>query len=129
RLTQAFAHGAEKENVDVRTYTAVTDIFIDHGQVTGVDTTKGPISTNLVINAAGPFASNIAEMVGVRLPIEPRRGAIFITERVEPILNGSMLCYQYIVAKIMVGGQKMPHYVIGFILHQTDVWHIFTTNI
>src|SRR5699024_3911550 len=61
RLTQAFAHGAEKENVDVRTYTAVTDIFIDRGQVTGVDTTKGPISTNLVINAAGPFASNIAE--------------------------------------------------------------------
>src|SRR5699024_6385906 len=47
RLTQAFAHGAEKENVDDRTYTAVTYIFIDHGQVTGVDTTKGPISTNL----------------------------------------------------------------------------------
>lgn len=57
RLTQAFAHGAEKENVDVRTYTAVTDIFIDRGQVTGVDTTKGPISTNLVINAAGPFST------------------------------------------------------------------------
>lgn len=124
RLTQAFAHGAEKENVDVRTYTAVTDIFIDRGQVTGVDTTKGPISTNLVINAAGPFASNIAEMVGVRLPIEPRRGAILITERVEPILNGSMLSSQYIAAKHVVGDHEMPPYGVGLSLGQTESGNI-----
>src|SRR5699024_594238 len=124
RLTQAFAHGAEKENVDVRTYTAVTDIFIDHGQVTGVDTTKGPISTNLVINAAGPFASNIAEMVGVRLPIEPRRGAILITERVEPILNGSMFSSRYIAAKHVVGDHEMPAYGVGLSLGQTESGNI-----
>src|SRR5699024_183038 len=102
RLTQAFAHGADKENVDVRTYTAETDIFIDPGQVRGVDTTKGPISTNLVINAAAPFASNIAEMLGVRLPIEPRRGASLITEREEPIINGSMWSSKGIAAKDVV---------------------------
>src|SRR5699024_5304040 len=80
----------------------------------------GPISTNLVINAAGPFASNIAEMVGVRLPIEPRRGAILITERVEPILNGSMLSSQYIAAKHVVGDHEMPHYTVCLSLGQRE---------
>src|SRR5699024_6298701 len=124
RLTQAFAHGAEKKNVDVSTNTVVTDIFIDHGQMTGVDTTRGPISKNSIMNAAGHFASNIAEMVGVRLPIEPRRGAILITERVEPILNGSMLSSQYIAAKHVVGDHEMPPYGVGLSLGQTESGNI-----
>src|SRR5699024_2991332 len=113
-----------KENVDVRTYTAVTDIFIDHGQVTGVETTKGPISTNLVINAAGAYARNIAEMVGVRLPLEQRRIEILITKRDEPSLEGSMLSSQYIAAKHVVGDHEMPPYGVGLSLGQTESGNI-----
>src|SRR5699024_9488067 len=101
-----------------------TVICIVRGPITGLHTPNGPLSTNLVINAAGRFASNIAEMVGVQLPIEPRRGAILITERVKPILYGSMLSSQYIAAKHVVDDHEMPPYGVGLSLGQTESGNI-----
>src|SRR5699024_10648205 len=50
--------------------------------------------------------------------------AILITERVEPILNGSMLSSQYIAAKHVVGDHEMPPYGVGLSLGQTESGNI-----
>jgi glycine/D-amino acid oxidase-like deaminating enzyme len=50
------------------------------GAVRAVVTDRGEIETSVVINAAGPWAPDIAEMAGLpRLPIFPRRGDLAIT--------------------------------------------------
>jgi sarcosine oxidase subunit beta len=97
--------------------------------VSEVLTTKGPISTEIVVNAAGPFASAIGEMAGVSIPIKPRRGMILISERVPPFVNGVLLCSQYILAKHRPQGddrsKKMPNpYGVGLSLGQTETGNL-----
>jgi sarcosine oxidase subunit beta len=50
------------------------------GRIAGVHTTRGFISTNVVVNAAGPWAAQIAEMAGAELPVEPLRRQLVPTE-------------------------------------------------
>jgi len=51
-----------------------------HRQVTGVNTTRGVISTRVVVNAAGPWAAEVARMAGAELPVEPLRRQLVPTE-------------------------------------------------
>ena len=57
----------------------VTGIKVESGRVTGVETNKGFIATPLVINAAGPWAGLVGEMVGVQIPITSLRRQMFTT--------------------------------------------------
>ncbi len=50
------------------------------GQVVGVNTTRGLVSTRVVVNAAGPWAAQVAHMAGVALPVEPLRRSLVPTE-------------------------------------------------
>lgn len=59
----------------------VTGIEIDNGEITGVRTTRGDVATRRVVNAAGPWASSIAELAGQQLPVSPLRRQIVKTQR------------------------------------------------
>jgi sarcosine oxidase subunit beta len=50
------------------------------GSITGVHTSRGFISTRVVVNAAGAWAAQIAEMAGAELPVEPLRRQLVPTE-------------------------------------------------
>jgi sarcosine oxidase subunit beta len=47
-------------------------------RVSNVRTTRGTISTRLVVNAAGPWAAQIGAMVGLEIPVLPYRRHVFI---------------------------------------------------
>jgi sarcosine oxidase subunit beta len=49
-------------------------------RVSGVQTSRGYISTPVVVNAAGPWAAQVAEMAGAELPVEPLRRQLVPTE-------------------------------------------------
>jgi sarcosine oxidase subunit beta len=51
----------------------VTGIQVQSGAVSGVTTSDGDFSAPVVINAAGPWAAGVAEMVDVHLPIDTWR--------------------------------------------------------
>ena len=57
----------------------VTAILVQGDFVTGVETNKGRFSAPVVINAAGTWAGQIAELAGSYLPIAPRRGFILVS--------------------------------------------------
>jgi sarcosine oxidase subunit beta len=59
---------------------AVTGIKVERTRVTAVETTRGTIQTDTVVNAAGPWAAEIAAMAGVDLPVEPLRRMLVPTE-------------------------------------------------
>jgi sarcosine oxidase subunit beta len=52
----------------------------DQTRVTGVMTTRGHISTRIVVNAAGPWAAQVARLAGAELPVEPLRRQLVPTE-------------------------------------------------
>jgi glycine/D-amino acid oxidase-like deaminating enzyme len=60
--------------------TEVTGIYADHGVVSGVLTSNGGVAAPIVVNAAGPWASGIARMAGVDLPVQPLRRMLVPTE-------------------------------------------------
>jgi sarcosine oxidase subunit beta len=49
-------------------------------RVSGVMTTRGRVSTPIVVNAAGPWAAEVARLAGVDLPVEPLRRQLVPTE-------------------------------------------------
>ncbi len=49
-------------------------------RISGVQTTRGFVSTRVVVNAAGAWAAQIAEMAGAELPVEPLRRQLVPTE-------------------------------------------------
>ena len=48
----------------------VTGISTSGGAVTGVDTTKGWFAAPVVVDAAGGWAARVAELAGVRIPVD-----------------------------------------------------------
>jgi len=74
-MTWAAEHGAK-----LRKNVSVTGIKRGAQGVAGVQTSGGEISTRRVVNAAGPWAAEVAEMAGVDLPVEPLRRMLVPTE-------------------------------------------------
>src|SRR5258708_9117844 len=57
----------------------VTGITVTGGAVTGIRTSAGSAATDMVINAAGPWAGAVAWLAGVELPVVPVRHEYFVT--------------------------------------------------
>ena len=49
-------------------------------RIAGVMTSRGFISTRVVVNAAGPWAAEVARLAGAELPVEPLRRQLVPTE-------------------------------------------------
>jgi len=65
--------------------TTVTGIEVEPAntgarRISGVMTTRGFVSTPIVVNAAGPWAANVARLAGAELPVEPLRRQLVPTE-------------------------------------------------
>jgi len=82
-----YARRAAELGVDVHTGTEVTAIEVADGRVTGVQTTAGDIRTGIVVNATAGWATTIADMVGVRLPIVTHPLQALVTEPLKPFLD------------------------------------------
>jgi len=57
-----------------------TAIHHDGTGILGVETTRGPVATRAVVNAAGPWAAQVAALAGIDLPVEPLRRQLVPTE-------------------------------------------------
>src|SRR5512139_1309620 len=78
-VLSGFVSGAKRAGVKIYEGTEVIGIDQRSGKVTGVKTKQGTIDAAVVVNAAGPFASIIGEMAGVKVPVKPLRRQVFVT--------------------------------------------------
>ena len=79
RVVWAYAEGAMARGVQVHQRTAVTGLKIEGDRVTGVETTRGPISAGAVVGAVGGHVSTLGAMAGLRLPIRTHPLQAFVT--------------------------------------------------
>jgi glycine cleavage system aminomethyltransferase T/glycine/D-amino acid oxidase-like deaminating enzyme len=86
QLTFALADAARRIGAQIETRTKVTGIETREGRACAVDTDKGRIDCEVVVDAAGMYARELARMVGVDLPIIPYGHQYLITEPFEPAL-------------------------------------------
>ena len=79
QLTLALAEGARKRGAEIYTSTRVTAIDVERGRVRGVQTDKGAIEADVVVNAGGMFAGEIGQLAGVNVPIVPMAHEYLVT--------------------------------------------------
>lgn len=66
---RALVRSAQQRGLELVEGCEVTDIATSGGKVTGVVTSHGSISTDVVVNACGPWGDRTGRMVGVDYPI------------------------------------------------------------
>jgi glycine cleavage system T protein len=71
QLTFALAEGARRGGAEINTNTRVTAIEVVRGRVRAVETDRGRIDTDTVVNAGGMFAAEIGRLAGVTVPVIP----------------------------------------------------------
>ncbi|MEY2634410.1 MAG: hypothetical protein RIS75_350 [Actinomycetota bacterium] len=83
--------------ITVATNTDVVGIDVSaDGKVVGVSTSRGKVSTPIVVNAAGTWSGEIAALAGVHLPIMPRRGFILVTTPMPPMVHHKVYTAEYL---------------------------------
>lgn len=76
RLVAATAASARAHGATLRLREAVTDLEVEGGRVAAVETDRGRIESDQVVNAAGPWAGRVAALAGADLPMAPTRGVM-----------------------------------------------------
>jgi sarcosine oxidase subunit beta len=80
-----FAAAARRLGVRIEEQTRVTAVCVEAGRTVGVETTRGRVAAPVVVNVAGPWGGEVAQMAGFDLPVKPYRRQVFVTKAFEPI--------------------------------------------
>ncbi|MEN8841029.1 MAG: sarcosine oxidase subunit beta family protein [Octadecabacter sp.] len=83
-----YARGADQRGVDLIQNCEVTGIDVEGGVVRGVQTSRGAIRAKKVAIVVAGRSSQVAEMAGMRLPIESHVLQAFVSEGLKPIMPG-----------------------------------------
>jgi len=78
-VVQGYIRGARRLGAKCLTDVEVTGISREGPRVRGVKTRFGEIETRAIVNAAGPWASQVGSMVGLEIPVLPVRRQIAVT--------------------------------------------------
>jgi len=98
------ALGVEALGVEVRT-----------GRVAGVITSKGPVATPTVVNAAGGWSGDFSRRAGLEVPNVATRHEILASEAVKPFLDPMVvrasdgLYFSQSMRGEVIGGLSLPH--------------------
>lgn len=91
KTTIALADAARGLGATFHTGRAVTGLRVHAGRIVGVDTAHGPIDTDTVVVAAGPWAPRLLATAGVDFPIRPTLAEIALFRRPAPVAEGHMV--------------------------------------
>ncbi len=99
-LAVALVRGARRLGAEVYTFEEVRQISLDRrGRITGLTTDKREIRTPRVINCCGAWAPFLGKMVGLDIPIQPRRGQLVVVEHAAQVGHRMISEAHYIMAK------------------------------
>jgi len=79
-----YARQAQLRGVHIHQGVEVTGVKVQGGRCIGVETTAGPIAAGTVLSAVGGYVTQVANMVGLRLPIVTHPLQAFVTESYKP---------------------------------------------
>ena len=82
-----FARAADALGVDIIEQCEVTGINRDGGQVTGIETTRGTINSKKIGVVVAGNATVLADMAGMRLPLESHPLQALVSEPMKPVLD------------------------------------------
>ena len=103
KTTDAFRRAAKRLGVTF-IYALVTDVETENGKIKAVVTTEGRIETPILVDCAGGWAKDIANMAGDELPVYRERHQILVTEPVAPVQDPMVMGFN-----LNLYVQQSPH--------------------
>jgi glycine/D-amino acid oxidase-like deaminating enzyme len=94
RATAALLSAAHKQGLTLHGRAEVTAIHRagnGEGKITSVKTHAGEIATETVVCAAGAWSNQVARLVGIETPIQPRKGHILVTAKAPGLIRHPLL--------------------------------------
>ena len=83
------AEAARARGVRIREHCEVTGVEMADGRVQAVLAGRAAVHTPVIVNAAGGWARHVAELVGVPLPITPRKRQVFVLDPTGTLAPGT----------------------------------------
>lgn len=114
---------AKQYGLRVKAQSEVKAITRGNGDSFQIETTGGAIVAKKVVNAAGVWAPFIGRMLGIEIPITPRKGQIIVGARQQPIMSRNVMEFGYLVNKFGGTRQVDPlteKYGVALVLEPTD---------
>lgn len=84
-LTMALAKGARMRGARIAERVRVTGIGVENGAVTCVRTDHGDVEAEVVVNCAGQWAKQLADEIGVTVPLHSAEHFYVVTEPIEGV--------------------------------------------
>jgi heterotetrameric sarcosine oxidase gamma subunit len=84
-LTQSLAKGARSRGARIVERVRVTGISTKNGTVTGVETDRGAIAAQIVVNCAGQWARKVGQICGVSVPLHSAEHMYIVTGRIDGV--------------------------------------------
>lgn len=78
-ILQGYMEAAQRLGVHFYWGTEVTGFGREGGRIATIETGKGALAADKVVNAAGPWAASVARLAGVELPVTPLRRQVAVT--------------------------------------------------
>ncbi len=83
---RALIEAAVRQGAVVLSQSPVTAVEIEAGAVRAVRSGSHRVATCCFVNATGPWARQLAAMVGLEIPIRPRKAQCLATDRLDPTI-------------------------------------------
>ena len=110
---EALLASARRAGAVVRTGVEVTGPLLgSDGRLVGVTTTQGDVPAGDVVVAAGPWSAEVAERLGARIPVRPRRGMVLVTTPMEQRIRHKVYDGDYFAATQSAGAELQTSAVI-----------------
>jgi sarcosine dehydrogenase len=111
-ITQALARGARAGGAGIYEGVKVTGVRLDRGAVVGVETSQGPIATEILVNCAGMWARELGRMSGVTVPLHACEHMYIVTNPIDgvapdlPVMRDAdgHIYFKEEVAGLLMGG-------------------------
>ncbi len=84
-VVQGFYKQAVRKGVHVRLGEAVEEILTENGRIKGVKTSKQKLCAPVVVNAAGPWFTHLANLAGLDMPSRPFRRQVYVCSPMQEI--------------------------------------------
>ncbi|WP_138752172.1 NAD(P)/FAD-dependent oxidoreductase [Paenibacillus sinopodophylli] len=103
-LTYSLSGGARRLGAEICLGTTVQNVTKLSGKGYAVETDRGTWVAEKVVNAAGCWAPTIGGMVGIDIPIVPRKGHLIVASRQQPVGRRKVMEFGYLMSKF--GGSR-----------------------
>ena len=87
-ITQSLAKGARKHGARIFEGVTVTGIRVEDGRVRGVETDRGAVACDKLVNCGGQWAKAIGRLAGVSVPLQSMQHQYMVTEAISGVTPG-----------------------------------------